>query len=160
MTETPPRSSPQGAGHGRQCRREPSEQQRQNLELTRRAFEAYDAENAEPLLALADEEIEVYMPPDLPNSGTFRGHGGYLEWLENWLEAWDDFSVEVRGMEPVGERHVVTSAVQTATGKGSGVPVEMQMAYLTEVSDGKVVALHLYLTPEEARRVAAAREAG
>ncbi|MFN2612985.1 MAG: nuclear transport factor 2 family protein [Solirubrobacterales bacterium] len=129
-----------------------------NVELTRRAFEAFDPEDAAPILALADQAVEVYMPSDLPNSGTFRGHGGYLEWLGSWLEAWDDFSVEVRGMEPVGERHVVTSAVQTATGKGSGVPVRMEMAYLTEIRDAKVIALHLYLTAEQAALVAEERE--
>jgi len=135
-----------------------SEQQAHNLDLTRRAFEAFDSENAEPILALADEAIEIHMPSDLPNSGTYRGHDGYLEWLGNWLEAWDGFSVEVRGMKPVGARHIVTSAKQTATGKGSGVPVHMEMAYLTEVRGDKFIALHLYLTPEQAVEVAERRE--
>lgn len=137
---------------------EPSEQQSANIELTRHAFDAFDIEDAAPILAIADEEIEVYMPPDLPNAGAFRGHDGYLEWIGNWLEAWDDFTVDVRGMTPVGERHVVTSALQEGTGKGSGVRVEMEMTYLTEIRDGAVVALHLYLTPEEATRVAVERE--
>jgi uncharacterized protein len=137
---------------------EPSDQQSENVELTRRAFEAFDVEDAEPVLAIAGEEIEIYMPPDLPNGGSFRGHDGYLEWLGNWLDAWDDFSIDVRGMTPVGERHVVISAVQAGTGKGSGVPVEMDMAFLTEIRDGAIIALHLYMTPEEAARVAAERE--
>jgi ketosteroid isomerase-like protein len=134
-------------------------QQRTNLNLNRRAFDAFDAGDVDGVLALLDPEVEVYMPNDLPNSGTFRGHEGYLKWVGNWLEAWDDFTVEIREIEPVGERHVVAHARQSATGKGSGIPVEMEIAYMTETRDGRAIALHLYQSADEARRVAAEREA-
>jgi ketosteroid isomerase-like protein len=136
-----------------------TDRQRHNLELTRRAWDAYGAGDMDGVLALADPEVVIYMPSDLPNSGTFRGHEGYLTWIGNWLEAWEDFKIDVRDMEPVGERHVVTSAHQSAVGKGSGVPVEMDVAYMSEIRDGKLVALHLYLTREEAAEVAERREA-
>jgi ketosteroid isomerase-like protein len=139
---------------------EPSEQQRANLEVTRRAWDAYGSGDMEAVLALADPEIEIYMPSDLPNSGTFQGHDGYLTWIGNWLEAWEDFSIDVRAMEPVGDRHVVSAAHQSAVGKGSGVPVEMDVAYVAEIRDEKIAALQLYITREEAIAVAESREAG
>lgn len=61
-------------------------------------------------------------------------------------------------MEPVGERHVVATVHQTATGKGSGIPVEMDMVYLIGIAKEKLVALHLYLTKEEAVEAAERRE--
>ena len=35
----------------------------------------------------------------------------------------------------------------------------MDIAYMTESRDGKAIALHLYLSAEEARRIAQEREA-
>ena len=137
-----------------------SAEQRSNLELTERAFEAFNAGDTDRVLALLDPDVEIYMPSELPNSGTFWGHEGYLKWTANWLDAWENFTVEIRKMEPVGERHVVSHAHQSATGKGSGIPVEMDIAYMTESLDGKATALHLYLSPDEARRIAQDRESG
>jgi hypothetical protein len=71
----------------------------------------------------------------------------------------DGFTVDIMRMEAVGERHVVSHARQSATGKGSGIPVEMEMAYMTETRDGRAIALHLYPSADEARGIAAAREA-
>ena len=136
-----------------------SAEQQANLQLTERAFEAFNAGDTDGILALLDTDVEIYMPTELPNSGTFRGHAGYLKWTDNWLDAWENFNVEIRRMEPVGERHVVSHAHQSATGKGSGIPVEMDMAYMTESRDGKAIALHLYPSVEEARRTARKREA-
>jgi ketosteroid isomerase-like protein len=135
-----------------------AERQQENLAVARAAWDAYGAEDTDGVLAQADPEIEIYMPSDLPNSGIFRGHDGYLTWLGNWLEAWEDFTVDVQRMEPVGERHVVTSAHQSGVGKGSGVPVEMDVAYMVDIRGGKIAALHLYMTREEAIDVAERRE--
>ncbi len=135
-----------------------AERQQESLAVARAAGDAYGAEDTDGVLAQADPEIEIYMPSDLPNSGIFRGHDGYLTWLGDWLEAWEDFTVDVQRMEPVGERHVVTSAHQSGVGKGSGVPVEMDVAYMVDIRGGKIAALHLYMTREEAIDVAERRE--
>jgi uncharacterized protein len=131
-----------------------------NLDVARRAWDAFAAGDMEEVLRFADDDVVIYMPPDLPNAGTFHGHDGYQTWIGNWLDAWDDFSVDVIELTPIGERHVVTSARQRAVGKGSGVPVEMDVAYMFDIRDGRIVGLHLYMTPEEATKVAERRESG
>ena len=136
-----------------------NEQQRANLERTRETFEIYRSGDIEGVLAYADPEVEVFVPSNLPNSGTFHGHEGYLTWVSSWLEAWDDFNIEVLGMEAIGDRHVVTTVRQSGTGRGSGIHVEMEAAYVTEMREGRFAALHLYMTAEEARGVAEQREA-
>jgi ketosteroid isomerase-like protein len=138
---------------------EPSERQQTNLEVARAGYEAFQASDVEGVLALTDPEVEIYLPATLPNSGTFRGHEGYMTWLGQWLEAWEDFRIEVLAMEPVGERHVVTTVHQTAVGRGSGIPVEMDIAYMSDIREGKVAALQMYSTRDEAVRVAESREA-
>jgi ketosteroid isomerase-like protein len=137
---------------------EPTERQRANLEVARAGYEAFQRSDVEAVLALTDPEVEIYLPPTLPNSGTFHGHDGYLTWLNQWLEAWEEFELRALEMEPVGERHVVTTVHQSGTGKGSGIPVEMEIAYMSEVREGRVAALQLYATRDEAVRVAESRE--
>jgi ketosteroid isomerase-like protein len=137
---------------------EPSERQRSNMELAKAGYEAFQRSDVQTVLDLTDPEVEIYLPPTLPNSGTFHGHEGYMTWLGRWLEAWDDFHIEVRGMEAVGERHVVTAIHQSGIGRGSGIPVEMDVAYMLDIRDGKVIALQMYLSREEAISVAEQRE--
>jgi ketosteroid isomerase-like protein len=136
----------------------PSERQRRNLELARAGYEAFQRSDLEGVLALTDPEVEIYLPNTLPNSGNYRGHEGYITWIGQWLDAWENFRIEVLAMEPVGERHVVTTIHQSAMGRGSGIPVEMDVAYMTDIREGKVIALQMYLTREEAIRVARERE--
>jgi ketosteroid isomerase-like protein len=66
--------------------------------------------------------------------------------------------VEIAAVDPVGERHVVASMRQSGLGKGSGIPVEMEIAYMWEVREGRLAALHLYASREEAVQVAQRRE--
>jgi hypothetical protein len=61
-------------------------------------------------------------------------------------------------MQPAGERHVVATMRQSGLGKGSRIPVEMEIAYMWEVRDGRLAALHLYPSSEEAMQVAERRE--
>jgi ketosteroid isomerase-like protein len=137
---------------------EPSERQQANLEVARAGYDAFQRSDLETVLALTDPEVEIYLPPTLPNSGTFRGHEGYLTWLNQWLEAWEQFEIRALEMEPVGERHVVTTVHQSAKGKGSGIEVEMEIAYMTEIRGGRVAALQMYMDHNEAIRVARDRE--
>ncbi len=123
-------------------------------------MEAFNRSNAETVLALADPDVEVFMPAAMPNGGTFHGHAGYLKWVGTWLEAWDEFTIEVIEQEVVGERHVVSTVKQRATGRGSGIAVEMEVWFLTDVVGEHFVALHLYPTREEAFAAAERRESG
>ena len=58
----------------------------------------------------------------------------------------------------MGTAHVVAVIHQSGRGKGSGVAVEMDVAYLWEVREEELVAMQLYATREEALEVAEQRE--
>jgi hypothetical protein len=64
----------------------------ENVELVRQAFEHF-RRTGEQQWEWLDPEIEVY-DHDIPGAGTYRGHEGYLRWLEDWGEAWDDYSMQ------------------------------------------------------------------
>ncbi len=135
-----------------------ADRRRTNVEVARRGVEAFQRGDLEGVLAVAREDFEIFLPRNLPNSGRFVGRDGFFTWVGQWLDAWDDFTVEITEVEPAGERHVVANMRQSGRGKGSGIPVEMEIAYMWEVREGKLAAMHLYASREEAVRVAEGRE--
>jgi ketosteroid isomerase-like protein len=131
---------------------------RENAALVRRVVEVFQAGDFEQIFALAHPDFEVFVPASLANAGRYRGRDGFLTWLEQWLEAWEGFTVQIDDVEPVGEHHVVANMHQSAQGKGSGVAVEMNISYLWDIREGRLAAMHLYATREEALRAAEQRE--
>lgn len=121
-----------------------------NLEAARRLLEAFDRGDLETVLSVLDPEIEIFLPADLPNSGTFHGHEGYLKWIQAWLEAWEDYRLEAKELRAVGDHHVLTVGRQSARGKGSGLPIEMTIYMIAEYRDAKIIRLQMYADEQSA----------
>jgi ketosteroid isomerase-like protein len=97
------------------------------------------------VFGLAADDVEVGAASELPNSGTYRGHEGYLTWLGQWLDAWEEFTIDVLELEAVDDEHVIADVDQHGRGRGSGLPVTQRgLAYLARVRDGRIVRLFLY----------------
>jgi ketosteroid isomerase-like protein len=131
----------------------------ENVARVERGLKAFNEGDADAVLAFLDEDVEIYSSPSLANPGTYNGHEGYGRWLARWLEAWDGFTVEPQRVEAVGEHHVVADVHQHARGRGSGIPVEMQIGYMFELGGATTRALHLYPSWDEALAEARRREA-
>lgn len=129
-----------------------------NIVLVRAALDSFSAGDVEALRSMMRPDSEISSDAMGINTGTFHGYEGYLTWVGRWLEAWEEFKLEVKEIEPIGERHVVATMHQSATGKGSGIPVELDVAYVWEVRDRKIAAMHLFPGRDEALRVAERRE--
>jgi ketosteroid isomerase-like protein len=125
-----------------------------NVALVEEALAAFARGDLEATFSFMDEDIETHSPPSLANAGTFRGTEGFLTWSAEWLEAFEEWSQEISNCEAVGDRHVVVDAHQTGRGAGSGVPVEMRLAYMFEIRNGRGVRFHLYPDREEALEAA------
>jgi ketosteroid isomerase-like protein len=106
--------------------------------IARRGFEAFNTGDWQALLELLDEDVEAYVPPELPNSGLFSGREGFLEMLRGWDEAWERFEVEPLGFSERGDKLVV-AVIQRGVGRGSGLAVEQRFNYVFEVRDGKLM---------------------
>jgi ketosteroid isomerase-like protein len=134
------------------------EGRRENVEVVRSVVDAFRRGDFERIFALARDDFEVFLPQNLPNAGRYVGREGFMTWLNQWLEAWDDFTVEISEADPVGEHHVITEMHQSARGRGSGLAIDMTITYLWDVRAGRLAALHLYASREEALRIAEERE--
>jgi ketosteroid isomerase-like protein len=135
-----------------------AERQERNVERVRAGLDAFNRGDLGGVFGLLAEDVEVFSSPALPNSGFYRGHDGYARWAGQWLEAWEEFRIEVERIEPVGDRHVVVDVHQIGRGRGSGIPVEMGIAYMFELGDEATKALHLYPSWVEAVAAAERRE--
>ena len=122
--------------------------------MLRDAFQVFEREGAEGLLRFAHPDLEIYTEPGLVNTGTYHGHDEFLMWSAQWMDAWENFHNEPKEFIEVGDSIVVVPLVQSATGKGSGIEVEMELIYLVEMREAKASRLHLYATKDRALEVA------
>ncbi len=119
-------------------------------DLARQGLEAFNRGDADAVLGLLSPDVEVHSVAEMGEEGTYRGREGYLEWTRIWLDAWDEFRIEVAEVEEVDEENILVHSVQHGRGKGSGVEVSQEGVYLFTVRDGLLVRLHLYATREQA----------
>jgi ketosteroid isomerase-like protein len=126
-----------------------SERER-NIALTRDAFEAFQRGDVEAVNSFIDPEIRIRISDDLANSGTWSGVEGFWESIGSWLDAWDNFEIEVLSIDAPDDAHVIVEAHQTATGRASGVPVELTTYFAYELIDGKATVYELHATREAA----------
>ena len=120
------------------------------------AIEAYNRGDEAGTIAVFDPAIECHVSPALMNAGTWHGIDGYREMIAAWDEAWTELRMNVLDIEMPDDRHLIARIDQRGVGAGSGVPVELEVFLLFEVSDGRTVRLHIYADRESA--IAATRE--
>jgi ketosteroid isomerase-like protein len=132
----------------------------QRLALARAGMKAFNEGDMARMLAALSADVEVYASPEMANAGQYSGHDGFANWIKAWTDAWEEVTAEVSDNTPVGERHVVTTVHQEGRGRG-GIEVSMQLAFLFDVNEqGLCTYLAMLPTPEEAVRMADARESG
>ena len=124
-----------------------------NLELLREGIEAYNRGDLSFVLQRASDDIEVFAHRDLLNTGTHRGREEFETWMRNWQDAWSEITIEVRGVDAIGDSFLIVETFQRAVGAASGVPVDMDVVQLIEVGDGQIRRFHLY--PDRAHAQAA-----
>jgi ketosteroid isomerase-like protein len=77
-------------------------------------------------------------------------------WLEQWADAFDDWSLDIEENREVGDE-VVTIVRQRARPKHGGPEVEMRFAQVWAFRDGLVVRMEMYADIDEALAVAGRR---
>jgi ketosteroid isomerase-like protein len=91
-------------------------------ERCRLAYERYSAGDIEGMLELFDPEVEVYVAPPNFESGTYRGHGEYLQLLQRWGASWDEMRTVPKELRAEGD-WVLALVEYVGLGTGSSVEV-------------------------------------
>jgi SnoaL-like domain len=86
----------------------------------------------------------------LANSGSWSGIKGFWEATSTWLEAFDDYSIEVLSVDALDDDHVIVEGRQLARGRSSGVPVELVTYFVFRVADGLATRYEIHASREDA----------
>jgi ketosteroid isomerase-like protein len=112
---------------------------RENVEVIRRAFEAFRAGDFERWFSTISPSIKVFPNPREPGAEShYEGREGVLEYLLNWYAGWDEYVVEPTQFIDAGD-YVVVAARETGTAKQSGIRVEEEFSHLFRLRDGQTV---------------------
>jgi hypothetical protein len=122
----------------------------EDAELIRRGYEAWNRGDVDAVLDLLDPRIEWRGYTHIPEAGTLAGREQVRDWLERFLEAWEELEIELTDLIETGDK-VVALVRFRALGKGSRVRVEGGVdAHVWTIRDGSVVAVKLYQGTGEA----------
>jgi len=120
-----------------------------SIETVGRAYEAFKAFDAEALIAVADPEIEFGTSAAAPG-GTYRGHTGVRRYMKEVEGAFGDrWDAQIERVADVGDDRVILIARVSGEGK-AGEPLELHVAHVWELRNGKLLRGTVYLDPHEA----------
>ena len=121
-----------------------------NVELHRRANEAFNSRDVDAYLDFCDPEIELHSAVTVPGGAVYNGHEGVRRWHRDIADAFgDEVSVEPESYFDLGE-HTISFHLLHARGQQSGADVEMPAAHLCRWRDGRIVYFKGYSRREDA----------
>ena len=136
----------------------------ENVEIVRRAVAEFQAgmERGDPGAffdseAVADDYEWIFEGAALDGRSVWRGRDGFLEFMRTWTEEFEGWSIRFELID-AGDDRVVGLTHQSATGKESGVPVELNVGQIYELEDGRLVRARNYLSHAEALEAAGLSE--
>jgi ketosteroid isomerase-like protein len=135
----------------------------ENVEIVRRAFDAWDADwisgadDFGGLLAVFDDELVTRRLAPMPDPGTWYGRDGMLAVLADWLDTFVEFTMSGEEFIDAGN-HVVVRVAQHGRGDGSSVPVAGTFWFVLGVREGKVATFDMYAAREQALEAAGLSE--
>ena len=116
----------------------------ENLDLVRSIYADWERGDFRSL-AWAEADIE-FLNPDGPTPGTWRGVAGMTEGFRDFLDAWEDFTIEVEEYREIDDGRIFVLVHHSGHAKTSGVKLAQVGggANLLHIRDGKVVRIVAY----------------
>jgi ketosteroid isomerase-like protein len=109
----------------------------ENVELVKSVYQAVNDNDLDTFLGLMHSDVELTTSGVYPDfSPTYRGREGALSYWEAARGVWDNFSVEIKRMEAVGDR-VLVLLHQTVEGR-DGIVVEHDWGHLFAFADERI----------------------
>jgi ketosteroid isomerase-like protein len=123
---------------------------RENVEVVRRGYEAFMASGDISGEIIAQDFVwDMSNFRDWPERQIYEGIEGTRAFMRDWLEAWEDWSLEIEELHDAGEQ-VVAIMRQRGRSKTSGLTVDMVFGQVWTVRDGKETRMEMYADRAEA----------
>ena len=121
---------------------------RENVEIVRRGFEAYQRGDIPAMLESAAPDQITYRAE--PDGATFHGPEGLLQAIAEWVEDFEEFTATPEELIDANDHQVVVRVHQEAVGSQSGAPIEADFWFVHTLSDGKVTRLDMFASKAQA----------
>ena len=127
----------------------------EDVQVIRRAIEAFNAGDVEEMLALADPALEWRPAFGAATDGAtaYHGHPGFRVYWRGTQDIWDHFHFEPEQFID-DETSIVVIRRGSGRAKGSGIEIDKPFAMLWKVRKGKTVFGQTFTDPHEARTAA------
>ena len=128
----------------------------ESVVTVRRVFEEFQAamERGDPDAWFDSEAVsddfEWILPAGLDWRSVWRGREEFVEFMRTWTAEFEGWSIRIDRLIDAGDDRVVAFTHQSATGRGSGVPVELNLGQVYELEDGRLIRARNYLSHAEA----------
>jgi ketosteroid isomerase-like protein len=128
-----------------------------NVEIFRRAIDAFNRGDFEAALALCHSEVEWVGDPRVSGVRTRRGHAEVKRYLETVPRYWEELRLEPERFVDRGDQVLVLARMTARTRRG-GPEIERQFDQVITLRDGKITRGRWFLTREEALEAAGLRK--
>ena len=113
----------------------------ENVEMVRRAFEAFNrtfAEGTDDLYAVLDPDVEFIPIMAILEGITYKGHEGVRQWIEDVKRDWADFEPRPEHFLDLGDDRVLVLGSWRARGRGGDALLDIPASGLADaVPEGK-----------------------
>jgi ketosteroid isomerase-like protein len=127
----------------------------ENVEIARKAIEAWNAEDMDALRALYDPDAVYAVPSDWVDAGPYLGREAVMDQFRVLREIFSDSSFDPIDLLDAGD-HVVVQV--DFHGDTRGLPLTTEMAWVYTVRRGLIVRLEIFRSKDEALEAAGLRE--
>jgi ketosteroid isomerase-like protein len=129
----------------------------ENVELARRGFASWEQGDLEGHLRLIHEDVVCCRVAPLIDPKAYHGLEGYLEFVSDWMEPYEDLRFHPNEYIDAGDR-VVVEVPQEGHLAGSNQVMKGTFWFLLTVHDGKVVRFEIYGERDQALEAAGLEE--
>jgi ketosteroid isomerase-like protein len=129
----------------------------ENVEIVRRAFSAFQGRDSEAWVNCFHPDVELLLPRNVLEGGSYRGHEGVKRALADAFETWEAFRFDIQDLRTVDDR-VIALGRATNVGKGDAPTIEFQSAYLFKLCEGKISYFRSYQSHSEALEAVGLKE--
>ena len=122
----------------------------ENVEILRRAYEAFNSGDLDLVSELHDPQIEWQTSREDPDAATHRGREAVRRYVEQWLESFEGLHAEVEEYIEAPDGRVFTWTRWNGRGRSSGMESEWWLATVFTLRDKRVVRADEYFDRTEA----------